>query len=194
MNSTGEKTGYRVALLLVVGLTAFSSAMKELNQFQQLTLDASRLMAQWSAKIAPAEVPQAAEMPQPVIAKLETCESKQSLPTVELPWLDHSVPKPGAVVPRPSQVVDFVAAAPRTGKVQVPRIKKVPAVDLDPVAFEFVVPTDHDGEADDDAVAPELPTALKAKALKHGSFRFNVRDREMLLKTLNRNFNLRIAG
>ena len=42
-----DKASYRIILLLVVGLTAFSSAMKELNQIQELSLDASRLMAQW---------------------------------------------------------------------------------------------------------------------------------------------------
>src|SRR5215211_6041871 len=88
MNNSGEKTGYRVILLLVVGLTAFSSAMKELNQVQQLSLEASRLIAQWSDKIVPAEVP-----PE-TVAKLESCEIKQSTPSVELPWLaataDHA--------------------------------------------------------------------------------------------------------
>src|ERR1044072_1375417 len=90
MNSTGQnsdKASYRIILLLVVGLTAFSSAMKELNQIQQLTLDASRLVAQWSGTIVPAEVPQA---PAPMLVqKVESCEMKQSAPSVELPWLNH---------------------------------------------------------------------------------------------------------
>src|SRR6185369_13867380 len=82
-----KSTGHRIVLLLIVGLTAFSSAMKELNQVQQLTLDASRLVAQWSGTIVPAEVPQA---PAPtLVQKVESCEMKQSAPSVELPWLNH---------------------------------------------------------------------------------------------------------
>src|SRR4030095_8133211 len=90
MNSTGqnnEKASYRIILLLVVGLAAFSSAMKELNQIQQLSLDASRLMAQWSGTIVPVEVPQTPQPP--MIVKTESCEMKQSTPSVELPWLTH---------------------------------------------------------------------------------------------------------
>ena len=78
-----KDTGYRVILLLVVGLAAFTSAMKELNQIQQLSLDATKLIAQWSDKIAPSEVP-----PQTVV-KLESCEIKQAAPSIELPWLDN---------------------------------------------------------------------------------------------------------
>ena len=85
MGQNGEKMRYRVILLLVVALTAFSSAMKELNQVQQLALDASRLFAQWSNKVAPAEA-------QPAVVKAETCEMKQSAPAVELPWLAESRP------------------------------------------------------------------------------------------------------
>jgi len=85
MGQNGEKMRYRVILLLVVALTAFSSAMKELNQVQQLALDASGLVAQWSNKVAPGEA-------QTAIAKVETCEMKQSAPAVELPWLAESRP------------------------------------------------------------------------------------------------------
>lgn len=58
MQSTGqssEKKSYRVILLLVVGLAAFSSAMKELNQVHEFTLQTSSLIAQLSEAIAPAE-------------------------------------------------------------------------------------------------------------------------------------------
>ena len=60
MNSTGrhsENSGYLVILLLVVGLTAFSNSMKELTEIHHLTLDASRLVAQWSGNVTPAEIP-----------------------------------------------------------------------------------------------------------------------------------------
>ena len=49
MNNTGrnKNTGYLVALLLVVGLTAFSNSMRELAEIHQFTLDTSRLLAQY---------------------------------------------------------------------------------------------------------------------------------------------------
>jgi len=49
----GEKKSYRVLLLLVVGLAAFSSAMNELNQLQELTFQAGKLIAAWSDIVEP---------------------------------------------------------------------------------------------------------------------------------------------
>ena len=49
MQNTGqgsEKKSYRIILLLIVGLAAFSSAMKELNQIQAFTLQTGQLIAQ----------------------------------------------------------------------------------------------------------------------------------------------------
>src|SRR2546423_1082410 len=92
MNNTGqngEKMRYRVILLLVVALAAFSSAMKELNQVQQLALDASALIAGWSNRVAPTPT----EV-QPAVVKVKTCEIKQSATAVELPWLTESVSEP----------------------------------------------------------------------------------------------------
>lgn len=200
MNSTGqngEKMGYRVILLLVVGLAAFSSAMKELNQVQQLTLDASRLIAQWSDKITPTQIPQTAEIIHTAV-KLESCDSKQSLPSVELPWLSHDK-KPSAVVPRPSQIIEVSNIArpvqrAKAGSVQIARLKKALESDMDPVALEVRIPMDHDAEPDG-VIISELPlTTFKAKTRKPGAFRINPRDREILLKTLNRSINLRIAS
>jgi hypothetical protein len=200
MNSTGqsgEKMRYKVILLLAVGLTAFSSAMKELNQIQQFTLDASRLIAQLSDKIAPNLTPQTLDIPRTAL-KLETCDSKQSVPSVELPWL-NSDKRPGAVVPRPSQIIEIsnVETPARRAKptgVQIARLKKVPQIDIDPVAFEVRLPSDHDGDSDG-TITFESPVSLsKTKNRRHNSFRINTRDREILLKTLNRSINLRIAS
>src|SRR6185295_19188637 len=113
MRSTGrhgEKSGYLVILLLVVGLTAFSQSMKELTEIHQLTLDASRLVAQWSGNVTPAEIPQIPQVPQVAqtvvrIEKHESYESKQSAPAVELPWITE----PSAVAP----VVPRQTKAPR---------------------------------------------------------------------------------
>src|SRR6185369_1254212 len=133
---------YKVMLILAVGLTAFSSAMKELNQIQQFALDASRLAGQLAESVAPNPIPpQTPELPQAIV-KVETCEIKQSLPSVDLPWLEQEK-APRAVVPRPSQVIDL-AKVERPVNRAVAKLKRFPQVDIDPVAFEFTIPSDHD--------------------------------------------------
>lgn len=198
MNGTGqnsEKMRYRVILLLVVASTAFSSAMKELNQLQQFALDASQLMAKLSEKAAPNPVPQIPEIPH-VAGKVETCEVKQSRPSVDVPWLERTQ-KPSAVVPRPSQLIEAtknerpVNRTKATG-VQIAKLKKLPQIDVDPVAFEFRFPTELDADAEN-VITSETLTMLKSKSRRHG-IRINPRDREMILKTLNRSINLRIAS
>src|ERR1044071_2360933 len=143
MNSTGQnndKASYRIVLLLVVGLAAFSSAMKELNQVQQLGLDASRLIAQWSATIVPIEVPQT---PAPMLVKAESCELKQSTPSVELPWLTHVAEAETSE----TEETEAPVAVKRTSDVV--KVKKVRRVDIDPVQFEVRIPSVH--AADDEA-------------------------------------------
>ncbi|HKR11091.1 MAG TPA: hypothetical protein VJT15_03455 [Pyrinomonadaceae bacterium] len=77
VGQSGDKKSYRVILLLVVGLTAFSSAMKELNQLRDFARDAGTLMASLSnaltpshpaEKLAPIDVPRTA-------VRLEACDS-----------------------------------------------------------------------------------------------------------------------
>lgn len=195
MNSTGQnndKASYRIILLLVVGLTAFSSAMKELNQIQQLGLDASRLIAHWSATIVPVEVPQT---PAPMVVKTESCELKQSTPSVELPWLTHVAQETETPV---------VVRRSSPGKSDVVKVNKVRRIHIDPVQFEVRIPSVHDADADETIVSdfpvtsfsltPLPANQFKAKTRRNGSFRIYTRDREMLLKTFNRSINLRIAG
>jgi hypothetical protein len=62
------------------------------------------------------------------------------------------------------------------------------------VQFEVRISPD-DNEETDEAITSELPlTMFKAKARRHRAIRINPRDREILLKTLNRSINLRIAS
>src|SRR5215211_1594899 len=100
MNNTGnnKNTGYLVVVLLFVGMTAYSNAMKDLAEIQRLTLNASRLIAGWSNTAAPAEIP-----PPPV--KLETCESRKPAAPVDLPWLAgvEETTEPSAAAPVRSQ-------------------------------------------------------------------------------------------
>jgi len=186
-----DKASYRIILLLVVGLTAFSSAMKELNQIQQLSLDASRLMAQWSGTIVPVEVPQT---PTPIMVKSESCELKQSTPTVELPWVTH-------VAQAETNEIEEPEAPPDMKRSNNVKVKKVRRHEIDPVQFQVRIPSVHEADAEAfELTVPEVPvtsfaaTPFKFKTRKGGSFRINTRDREMLLKTLNRSINLRIAG
>ena len=203
MNSTGqhgEKASYRIILLLVVGLTAFSSAMKELNQLQQFGLEASRLAAEWSGKLIPAEVPPRA----PVITVENTpltCENKelqQSAPSVELPWLDNDA-APAAPAPERIKIRKALPAPPaveqpsRLTEIQIAKLRQLRRLNIDPVEFEVRILSDLDSEADT-PVAPELPLyTFKAKSRKHNPVR-NPREREIILKSVNRSINLRIAG
>ena len=191
MNSTGqsgEKSGYLVILLLVVGLAAFSSAMNELRQLHQFAIDAGSMVAHWSSDtVAPTEIPS-------TVTKLETCESRktleQSVPSVELPWLKNSAEEETSEIEEIEPPV--VAERPRRDRVR--RSNSVRRVDFDPVKLEVRVSTDHDAEPDV-VISPELPQfTFKAKTRKHNLIRITPRDREVFLKTLNRSINLRIAS
>lgn len=195
MNSTGQnndKASYRIILLLVVGLTAFSSAMKELNQIQQLSLDASRLMAQWSGTIVPVEVPQTQQPP--FLVKSESCDMKQSKPSVELPWLTHVA----QVETNEIEETEAPVVVKRSSDV---KVKKVRRHEVDPRQFEVRIPSVHEADAETfEIVLPEVPVTsfstvpFKFKTRKNGSFRISTRDREMLLKTFNRSISVRSAG
>jgi len=193
-----DKASYRIILLLVVGLTAFSSAMKELNEIQQLSLDASRLMAQWSGTIVPVEVPQTPPPPMTVqIVKSESCELKQSTPSVELPWLTHVAQAETSEI----EETETPTVVKRSGPGDIVKVKKVRRHEVDPVQFQVRIPSVHEADAEAfEVTVPEVPvtsfaaTPFKFKTRKTGSFRINTRDREMLLKTFNRSINLRTAG
>ena len=174
----------RVILLIVVGLAAFSSAMNELNQLQAFTLNASRFIAQWSDQIIPAQTPHTALKLETV--KVESCESnkklQQSVPSIELPWLDDND-------------TPAVTERPRASRVQPVKLRRAPRVHLDPVQLEVRMAAD--AERDEIITSELLPLTqfqFKVKNRKHGTLRINPRDREMLLKTLNRSINLRIAS
>jgi hypothetical protein len=78
MNSRGSKA----ILILVVSLTAFSSAMKELNEVRQFGLQLNQFVAEWSEQLAPADIPapvMAIEEPQappPVAEPIRSCKAE----------------------------------------------------------------------------------------------------------------------
>lgn len=197
MNNTGrnsKNTGYLVALLLVVGLTAFSNSMKELAEIHRFTLDTSRLIAQ---SFVPAEIPQTPQVPL-IVARLESCESK-AVPSVEIPSLEDVkvTTEPAEEIQDRSPQVEVrrveKRARIRHSETQLAKLNKVRQFEFDATQFEFRVSSD-DNESRD-PVPVQLPlTMFKAKNRKHNVIKLNPRDREMILKTLNRSINLRIAS
>ena len=197
MNSTGrksEKSGYLVILLLVVGLTAFSHSMKELTEIHHLTWDAGNLVAQWTGNVNPTEIPQT-----PVkivkIEKHESCDSEQSSPSVELPWLtEPSAVAPGHARSRKTVRITRPDITIPSGA-EIAKLKKLHRIDIDAEEFEVSIPSVQIPEADEPSAAAEFPAfTFRAKARKHGAIRINPRDREILLKTLTRSINLRSAS
>ena len=195
MNGTrrnGEKSGYLVILLLVVGLTAFSHSMKELTEIHQLTLDASRLVAQWSGNVTPAEIPQTAQTVVKV-EKLNSCSSKQSAPSVELPWLTlPSGVAPGRTQPRKNQRVERRVTIP--SEAEIAKLKKLQRIDIDAGEFEVRVPNVQIPQAGEIRSAEMPEFTFKAKSRKPNTIKITPHDREILLKTVNRSINLRIAS
>jgi hypothetical protein len=182
-----------VILLLVVGLTAFSHSMKELTDIHHVTLDASRVMAQWSGNVTPAEVPPVQVARIEKIEKIQSCESRHSAAVVELP----SLTEPNAVAPGRTREIKIqrVAKSGNTGEIEIAKLKKLQRIDIDAGEFEVRLPSVQFPEAGELPASADLPGfTFKAKARKHGTIRFSPRDREMLLKTLNRSINLRIAS
>jgi len=198
MKSAGRKSensGYLVILLLAVALTAFSHSMKELTEIHQ---DASRLVAQWSGNLTPAEIPQTVVKIEK-IEKLESCESsKQSAPSVELPWLDETPAVPSAVAPpRGRQLkTDKIEqrVIPMPGEAEIAKLRKLQHIDVNADALEVRMPSVQFSEADGSGAADFSSFTFRAKARKAGAVKLNPRDREMILKTLNRSINLRIAS
>jgi hypothetical protein len=166
--------------------------MKGLTEIHQFTLDASRLVAQLSGDVTPAEIPQTIVK----IEKLESCESKQSAPSVELPWLSETPTVSSAVAPGRTRQIRIQRVTPPAtfipNEAAIARLKKLNHLDAD--AFEVRVPSVQIPEAGDSGT-PEIPEfTFRAKTRRPGAIKLNPRDREIILKTLNRSINLRIAS
>jgi hypothetical protein len=212
MNSvgqSGDRKSYRVILLLVVGLTAFSSAMKELNLLREFTRDTSNLVASWSHIVAPEAPPVVApaEVPQPV-ETVEVCESSH---TVEIEPVDQ-VELGGGVARAEVKIKEvgkpFVAERSRRSETQaVATLRSHRSADIDLVELRKRVPREADLKvmimADSDGESEiAIPSSFEFKS---SNFEFKLpkvkthrqlikpEERE-ILRTLNRSFNLRSAG
>ena len=207
MNSvgpSGDKKSYRLILLLVVGLAAFSSAMKELNQVREFTREARSLVASLSKavepapavdRVAPVEVPRTA-------ARLEVCENSHPVETAEpLQSVRGGVivaQEPAEVREAPQTVV--TVRSPRR-EVQVQTLRKLRPVDIDLVQLRNQVRRATDlkvlmADSDDDeaeiSAPPEVNVYLpkvEVRQLKTGT-----KEHDVFLKSLNRSLNVRRAG
>ena len=206
MNSvgqSGDRKSYRIILLLVVGLTAFSSAMKELNLLREFSRDTSNMVASLSKAV----VPEAPEPPKvvipapvaPVVEQVEVCDSRNELQEVEL--VDHlqlggdvaraEVKNKEAgtkAVAERSKRRDVRAVATfrshRSADIELIELRKQVrrAADL-----KVMIMADSDGE-----VELAIPPAFEFKAPKAKTYRQPITpDQRELLKTLNRSLNLR---
>jgi hypothetical protein len=168
----------------------------------KFVVDASHLVAQVSDKLAPAQVPEVPKVTpiteiEHTAVIVETCELQQSLPSVELPWLSNVVrtttdKKPRAILPRPSQAIDFKQDIPVPSEIQIAKLKKLHQIDFDPGQFEFRIR--NGAEADASVTTETSINQVKTRSRKHRDIRIDLRDRERFLKSLNRSINLRFAS
>ena len=202
MNSvgqSGDRKSFRVILLLAVGLTAFSTAMKELNVLREFSRDASHMVASLSNPVAPAPaavVP--AQVPQ-MVAKAEVCESSLAAEQVDQFRAGGSVARSEVKIKdvgktfvaersgrRNSQVA--VLRGHRSADIEMLELRRQVRREAD---FKLTIMADSDGEAE---IA--LPSDFHLKLPKVKTFRqitISPEERDVL-KSLNRSLNLRSAG
>lgn len=214
MNSvgrSGDKKSYSVLILLVVGLTAFSSAMKELNQLRDFTREAGALVASLSNAVAPshpAEKLVPVEVPRTAV-RLEACDTGNEEPAQF--QVDVGVaPVPGIEIEQGAVIKDVgktvvarriesrterrelnVAALPRH------RVDDIEMVELRKQArrfadlkFTFVA----DGEDETQIAIPGKVEIKVPKVKNHRQLMLDHAQRDAFLKNLNRSLNLRSAG
>jgi hypothetical protein len=202
VGQSGERKSYRVIFLLVVGLTAFSSAMKELNLLREFSRDTSDMVASWSRAVtpqAPPEVVIPAEIP-PVPETVEICESSHSEPA-------EPVELGGGVAPVEVKIKEvgkiFVAErSTRRGAQAVATLRSHRSADIELMELrkqvrraadlKVMILADSDREAD---FAVPSNFEFKVPKVKTWDRQIIVKpEQRELLKTLNRTFSLRSAG
>ena len=204
MGQSGDKKSYRVILLLVVGLAAFSSAMKELNQVREFTREARSLVASLSKavepapavdRVAPVEVPRTA-------ARLEVCENSHPVDTAEpLESVRGGVvvaQEPVEVREAPQTVV--TVRSPRR-EVQMQTLRKLRPVDIDLVELRNqarratdlkVLMADSDDDEAEISAPPEVNVYLPKVEVRQ--FKAGTKEHDIFMKSLNRSINVRRAG
>lgn len=215
MNSvgkSGDKKSYRVILLLVVGLTAFSSAMKELNLLREFTRDASGLVASLSNAVAPshpAEKLVPVEVPRTAV-RLESCETS-SLRSGEVQVDVGVAPEPAIEQGAEVEIKDVgktVVARRMNSRVErreihvatLPkhRVEDIEMIELRKQArrladLKLTILADGENEVEI-AIPANLELMRLPKVKTHRQFIINQAEQDVLLKNLNRSLNLRSAG
>ena len=189
MQNTGqgsEKRSYRVILLLIVGLAAFSSAMKELNQVHELTLETSQLIARWT-DVLPGDQNE-------MLVQAETCDRKilppmPPMPAVPaMPALPAVPPAPGVPAVPPAvpdvevDVPDAPPAAPSAPPVPRAKPRRVVRDQRDAAAVTARASDVRGSEARASEVRVFVSTdALVDKALKD-AFVFDINQKALKAK------------
>ncbi len=190
-NQGSDKKSYRVLLLLVVGLAAFTTSMKELNQVQDLTLQTTKLVAQWKEALAPSD-----EM----TVRVETCQNSRTVSPAP-PVMTALPPLPAPPVePNASDVVtpEVAPAPPAPPAVpaarEVPKAKRAVRPAHNPDQIRVLLSTDEIVEKNiKDAL--ESAQTLKALKAKNRRFMFVTPDgHDFTFRTFNRTINLRSAS
>ena len=199
MQNTGsEKRSYRVVLLLIVALAAFSSAMKELNQVHELTLETGQLIAQWTDTLATDK--------NEMLVRAQSCDSKILAPPAPPMPAVPAMPAMPAIPPVPPVQVEIdvphampaappaVPEAPRVKPRRPVRVERGAAPSVDASDVRVVISTEEIiNKAFKDAFEADLNhKALKAKNRRH--IVIGPEGRDVILKSLNRSITLRSAS
>jgi hypothetical protein len=216
MNSvgqSGDKKSYRVILILVVGLTAFSSAMKELNLLREFTRDATGLVATLSNAVAPshpAEKLVPVEVPRTAV-RLEACEDRYSLESAEVQVDVGVAPQPrieqGAEVEIKdvgktvvARRMDSRAERREIHMAELPRhrVEDIDMIELRKQArrlSDLKLTILADGENEVEVAFPASLEVMKPPKVKtRRQIIISQAERDAFLKNLSRSLNLRSAG
>lgn len=208
MNSvgqSGDRKSYRVILLIAVGLTAFSSAMKELNLLREFSRDTSDMVASWSKALTP-ETPKVVvpvEVPVPV-EKVEVCESSHKVNEVEpvdQVELGGGVARPEVKIKEVGKT--FVAERSRRRNTEaVATLRANRSADIELLDLRKQIPREADLKvmimADSDREGEfAFPSSFEFKVPKVKNLNRHIiikPEERDVLKSLNRSLNLRSAG
>ncbi len=214
MNSvgqSGDKKSYPVILLLIVGLTAFSSAMKELNQLREFTREAGTLVASLSNAVAPsqpAEKLAPVEVPRTAV-RLEACETN-NLDSAQVQVDVGVAPQPrieqraGAEIKDVGKTVVARRMDSRADRrnIHVAELPKYRMVDIEMIELrkqarrlaDLKLTILADGEGEAEIAIPGYVELKMPKVKTHRQTIINQAERDAFLKNLNRSLNLRSAG
>ena len=132
VNQTHDKKSYRVILILLIGLAAFSSTIKELNQLRASVSEVAQFIGEWGGTVIPTANAR-------TITKVEHCSADvaaQNARSDEFRWSGRIAP--GAAVEIKGINGDITAEPATDGEVQVVAVKSSRRGDLNSVELKVV--------------------------------------------------------